>query len=167
MENATKLMEEIKGGLKKSIASQKDEKEVMKAMLNDPEYKVGVYSKDGKTGEYCPYEDSRAMFGNIISSTTHMNAAEAETLAKNYEVTGKDAETMVGISKEFINTYLSTGRKLPLGGREDMNVSLEKKYVDEKITRIPNQNKTTTIPAHAKIKASGSCPRWLKNKKED
>lgn len=165
MENVTKLMEEIKGGLKKSIASQKDEKDVMRAMLNDPDYKVGVYTKAGKVDEYCPYEESRAMIGNIISATTHMNSAEAEALAKSYEVTNKDAETMVGISKEFVNTYLSTGRKLPLGGRETMNVSLEKKDVPERITRVPNKGTTTVVPAHTKIKASGSCPKWLKEKK--
>ena len=33
----------------------------MKAMLNDPSYEVGIYTKDGQVGTYSPYEDSRKM----------------------------------------------------------------------------------------------------------
>lgn len=164
MENVRDLVADIQKGLSKSTASQKDERDVMRAMLNDDTYKVGIYSKAGKTGEYCPYDESRAMFSSIISATTKLPTAEAEALAKDYQVTNKDAEVFVGISKEFVNTYVTTGRKLPLGGRETMSVTLEKKDVPERITRVPNQDKTTVIPAHTAVKAKGSCPSWLKNK---
>ena len=33
----------------------------------------------------------------------------------------KEAEKFVNVSKEFVNTYLGTKRKLPLGGREKTN----------------------------------------------
>lgn len=164
MENVKELISDIQKGLTKTTASQKDERDVMRAMLNDDTYKVGIYTKAGRVGEYCPYEESRAMFSSIISSTTKLPAAEAEALAKDYQVTNKDADVFVGISKEFVNTYVTTGRKLPLGGRENMSVTLEKKDVAERVTRIPNQDKTTIIPAHRTIKAKGSCPSWLKNK---
>lgn len=162
MENVKELISDIQNGLTKKTASQKDERDVMRAMLNDDTYKVGIYTKAGQVGEYCPYEESRAMFSSIISATTKLPVAEAEALAKEYQVTNKDADVFVGISKEFVNTYVTTGRRLPLGGRENMSVTLEKKDIGERVTRIPNQDKTTVIPAHTAIKASGSCPSWLK-----
>lgn len=164
MENVKHLIEDIKKSSTKKTASQKTEIDVMKAMLNDPGFKVGEYTKAGQVGEYCPFEDCRSMFANVISGTTKMSGAEAEALAKSYEVTKKDAETFIGISKEFVNTYSETGKKLPLGGRENMNVALEKRDVPERVCRIPGQDATTTIPGHTTIKASGSCPAWKKNK---
>ena len=37
-----------------------------------------------------------------------------------------------------------------------------KKDVASRETRVPNQNTTTTIPAHTSVKVYGSCPSWLK-----
>lgn len=162
MENVNLLIKDIKENLEKKTASQKDERSVMKAMLNDPNFEVGIYSKDGKTGTYSPYEDSREMMGNIISATTKMNKNEALELAKAYEVTKNDADTFINISKEFINTYMETGRKLPLGGREKSNISLIKKEVEEREARVPGQDTTSKIPAHDSIRVYGSCPSWLK-----
>ena len=162
MENVKLLVKDIKENLDKKTASQKDERSVMKAMLNDPNFKVGVYSKAGKVDEYSPYEDSRKLFANVISTTTKMSGSEALELAKGYEVTKSDADSMINISKEFVNTYLNTGRKLPLGGRETSNISLIKKEVAQRETRVPNQDKTALIPAHDSAKVYGSCPAWLK-----
>ena len=40
---------------------------------------------------------------------------------------------MINISKQFIHTYLETGRKLPLGGREKSNISLVNKTIPETV----------------------------------
>ena len=167
MENLHQVVSEIRDNLKQKSSSQKDEIKVMKAMLNDPNYSVGMYDKSGKIGDYCPYEDSRKMMANVIASTTKINSQEAIGLANNYEVTKSDATTMINISKEFTNTYLQTGRKLPLGGRERIDAKLCIKHVDEKEKGVPNKSNTNKrenviIPAHDAIKASCPCPSWLK-----
>ena len=167
MEDVKSVISDIKDNLHQKSASQKDEIRVMKAMLNDKSYEVGMYDKHGLIGNYSPYKESRKMISNIISSTTKISSAEADALADSYEVTTNDAKTMIGISKEFINTYLDTDRKLPLGGRRMMNVSLSMKRIEEKMKGVPSQmsnseRKTTTVPAHNVIKATSPCPSWLK-----
>lgn len=174
MSNTTDLVNEIKSNIKQVSSSQKDEVNVMRMMLNDTSYEVGIYSKDGKVGTYNPALDFRSMQSNIISSVAKISKEESSQLVENYEVTKSDASTMVDISKEFVNTYLSTGRKLPFGGREDSNYALsvreipstEKTYQRRKV----NDNGEVTwepgkkiIPAHKGLKARSSCPPWVQN----
>lgn len=167
MENLTMVMAGIRDGLVQKSASRKDEVAIMKAMLNDPSYEVGIYTKDGQVGTYSPFEDSRKMLSRVIGTTTKISQQEAEELAENYEMTRADADTMVNISKEFVNTYLQTGRKLPLGGRKTINASLILKHVEEKDKVVPSSNsedekKTTRVPEHDAVKTICPCPRWLK-----
>lgn len=166
------LMKEIKESRKQTSASQKDEVRVMQAMLNDTTYEVGVYTKKGKVDTYNPAKDFRAMQTNILSSAAKTTKAEAAELIAKYEVTKSDASTMVNVSKEFINTYLNCGRKLPLGGRETSNFSLsvkdtpktEKVYQrrtvaeDGSVSWVPGSK---IIPAHKTLKAKSSCPSWV------
>lgn len=134
-------------------SSIKDETRVMKAMLNDPTFVVDVWSRNGVEKQYCPYEEARVMIANIIRDTTKVSAAEAEELAKSYDFGNQEANIMIGITKEFVNTYIETGRKLPLGGRELSNVALAKKIKKAK----NNESK-----AYTSLKVYGSTPSWLK-----
>lgn len=162
------LVKDINVNLSQRSGSQKDEVRVMQAMLNDKDFRVGEYSKQGKIGEYCPFEDSRKMVATIISTAAKVPAAESKKLAESYEFGKPEAQTMVNLSKEFINTYVETGRKLPLGGRENMNVSLSIKEVDKSVKQLPktgigsSTKDSVVIPAHKSIKSSGPCPSWLK-----
>ena len=124
MNTVKQLIDEINTTRTQTSSSIKDETRVMKAMLNDPDFKVDIYGKSGVEGSYCPYEESRTMIANIIKETTKISKQEATALADSYEFGNQEANIMIGISKEFINTYLETGRKLPLGGREDSNISI-------------------------------------------
>lgn len=174
MSNVNAIIEDIKTNLKQRNSSQKDEISVMQAMLNDTEYRVGIYDKSGKTGDYCPAEDFQSMVGSIISSTTKIGKDEAKALAESHEASKTEAKSMVGISKEFVNTYLKTNRKLPLGGREDTNFALSLKEVPERTKPCPRkvgikddgssiyETPNKVIPAHAGLKAYGSCPPWIK-----
>ena len=172
------LIKEINDTRTQTAASIKDEQRVMRAMLNDPTFKVDVYGKNGVEGQYCPYDDSRTMIASIIKDTTHMSNKEAEELAAAYEFGKNEASTMINISKEFINTYIETGRKLPLGGREDSNISIAKKVKEAKINSYPkkvgvNADGTDkyetitegTIPAHGSLKVYSPAPSWLVDKK--
>jgi DNA-binding transcriptional regulator YiaG len=176
MEITTKeLLNEIRTNLKQKNASQKDEVRVMQAMLNDDSYKVAIYDKTGEIGTYCPAEDFKSMTTSIIASAAKVTKEEARSLSENHEVSKSEAASMVGISKEFINTYLETGRKLPLGGREETNFALSRKLVPEKIKPCPRkvgvkdtgediyETPNKTIPEHIGLKAYSSCPDWIKN----
>ena len=81
------------------------------------------------------------------------------------------------ISKEFINTYLECGRKLPLGARETSNCALIRKHREAKVNTFPvassidaNGEKVyttspgTVTPEYDTIRVIGSCPAYLKNK---
>lgn len=174
--NVNELITDIKTNLKQKNASQKDEVRVMQAMLNDDSYKVAIYDKTGEIGQYCPAEDFKSMTASIISSAAKLSKEEAKALAASHEVSKQEATSMVNVSKEFVNTYLTTGRKLPLGGREETNFALSLKEVPEKIKPCPHkvgvgesgediyETPNKTIPAHLGLKAYSSCPDWIKNK---
>ena len=158
------IKEDLNG--KKRNASQKDEIAVMQSMLQDTSYAVGIYDNSGKIDEYCPAEDFITMGTSLIQSTTKISKDEARSLMESHEVSKSEAKSMVNISKQFVNTYLETNRKLPLGGRKETNFILSLKEVPEREKRIPNKNSdeklTTTIPAHVGLKAKCSCPSWVK-----
>lgn len=173
-ENVKDLVLEIKENLSQVNSSQKDEVRVMKAMLNDPSYKVGIYGKGGKEGEYCPREDAVSIVTSVLHNAVSMSNAEAEVIADKYEFTKNEASAMVNMSKEFINTYLQTGRKLPLGGREKSDISISGKEVKPSTTTYPvkvgfDENGeaiwgkgTKEIKAHMSAKIHAGCPSWVK-----
>lgn len=158
-----------------TAASTKDEVRVMRAMLNDSTYKVDVYNKNGKDSEYSPYDDARTMVTSILKSTTNMSNAEATDLANRYEFGNKEAQSMISISKEFVNTYLESGRRMSFGGRKTSNISILKKEKAERISSFPikvginpdgtdkyESAKGDLIPAHGTLKVFSPAPAWLK-----
>lgn len=174
MSKTNELLNEIRNGLSQCSSSQKDEVRVMQSMLNDREYVVGIYGKEGKVSDYCPAEEYRKMLTGVVASTTKIGKEEAAQLTNKYEVTKSDASVMVGISKEFVNTYLNTKRKLPLGGREKSNYELSIKENQATTKKYPKQvgigsdgkgvyeSTPKNVPAHNSIKAHGGCPSWVK-----
>ena len=176
MSKTNELLKDIKENLSQKSSSQKDEVRVMQSMLNDKEYTVGIYGKEGKEGDYTPAEEYRKMISNVISSTTKITKEEAAQLADKYEASKSDANVMVGISKEFINTYLDTGRKISMGGREQSNISLIGKDVEATVSRYPKkvgvdengngiyENAEKQVPAHKSARAIAPCPVWVTTK---
>lgn len=169
------LVKDIQTNLSQKSSSQKDEVRVMQAMINDKEYSVDVYGKDGKTGEtYSPSADARAMISSVITATTKVSKDEASVLAEDHEFSRAEATSFVGISKEFVGSYLETGRKLSLGGRENSNISLIGKVVPESVSRYPKkvgvddtgrgiyENAEKKVPAHTSARAIAPCPSWVK-----
>ena len=169
------LIKEISETRTQTSASSKDETRVMSAMLNDPTFKVDVYGRNGIEGQYCPYDDARSMVANIIKDTTKISAQEATDLASNYKFGKQESNVMIGLTKEFINTYIETGRKLPLGGRADSNISIAKKVKEARANTFPkkvgiNDDGTDRyetvdqgiIPAHGSLKVYSQAPSWLK-----
>lgn len=166
MENAKQIIAEVTDKTDQRSASKKDEVIIMKAMLNDPNFCVGIYDKTGKVGEYNPSQEVRKMVSNIVTATTKIPGAEARGLVDMYEFTKSDANVFINLSKEFVNTYLHTGRKLPLGGRINSDIKLEWKNIEERKVQTPKKDSTerveTTVPAHGGIHAINPCPSWVK-----
>lgn len=167
MASAYQIIKEVKDNVTQCSSSKKDEITVMQAVMNDPNFSVDVYSRGGKVDEYYPSRDLRKMVANVVSSTTHISSKEAAELVDSYEFTKADAITAINLSKEFINTYLQTGRKLPLGGRRNSDIELMWKNIGDRNVEIPAKSESgdrinTFIPAHGGIKAINACPEWLK-----
>lgn len=136
MEKVKDLIKQINSGLTQVSASKKDEIKIMTAMLNDRDFKIS-FEEDGKPFEYCIANDMREMVGSIISDAVKLPALEAMKLAENYEFKKAEASTLVDLSKDFVNTYLQTGRKLPLGPSVSTHISLSKKEVPASTRRYP------------------------------
>ena len=159
MENAKEVIESVKGTVSQHYASRKDEVTVMKAIINDPNYSVDIYEKGGNIEEYFPAKEFRRVISNAVAATTKIPNKEAVELV--------DAAALVGLSKEFVHSYLQTGRKLPIGGRATSNVELVWKEFAERTAGVParageTDRSTAVIPAHGGIKASNPCPPWVK-----
>lgn len=170
----TELIKEISGNLSQSSSSRKDEVRIMQAMLSDADYEVSIYGKDGIEGTYNPAKDFRSMCASIISNAAKVPIAEANQIMADYTVRKSEAESAVRISKEFVNTFLQTNRKLPLGARETSDIALGLKKVEATTRTYPqkvgvNDDGTdryskvcTTIPAHDSIRVYSPCPVWVK-----
>lgn len=173
-ETVLDVIKEINATRTQTSSSNKDEIRVMKAILNDPDFKVDIYNNTGVVGSYSPYDESRTLVSNIIRDTAKITKREAMELAQNYEFGNQESKIMIGLSKEFINTYIETGRKLPLGGREKSNISIAKRVKEKHVGEYPKkvgvnadgtdkyENVKKTIPEHGSIKVYSSCPSWLK-----
>lgn len=114
------------------------------------------------------------MCASVIANAAKVPTAEAEQLMSDYVVRKGEATSMVNISKEFVNTFLQTGRKLPLGPRETSDVSLSLKKVEASTRLYPQKvgvnddgsdrysKAPTTVPAHESVRVHAPCPPWVK-----
>lgn len=175
MEKVKELVNDIKSNLSQASSSQRDELRVMRSMLNDREYEVGVYSKEGQIGTVNPALEARDMIGSVLSSTAKISSEEAAKLADEHEFSKSEAGNMINISKEFVNTYLETGRKLPFGGRVDSDISIiskpveagpkfypKKVGVDENGEPKYERSASVDKPAYNSARVIAPCPSWLK-----
>lgn len=168
------LISEIKSNLTQQNSSRKDEVRVMQSMLSDDSYEVGIYGKDGQESSYCPAADFKAMCASVMSRAAKITTAEATELMKDFVPNKTEAGIMVDLSKEFMNTYLQTTRKVHFGGREKLNVSMTLTDVPKSEKSFPRKigvddsgnnvyaKTPVTIPAHQTVKVTASCPDWLK-----
>ena len=154
--------------------SQKDETAVMSALMNDKTYQVATYSNGGYQGIYHPSASFRRIVSNTISTVTGMSRTEADTLLSQHEFSPQDAREMINFSKEFVLTYLQSGRKLPFGGRDMSNVSLKIKNIPGGFVSYPVkvgedqaghaicESKEVYVGPYQTVKVYGPCPVWRK-----
>ena len=174
MEKVKELLEIINKESGTCTASKKDEVRVMKSLMNDTSYEVDVYGTNGKEGTLNPSQTLRSFCSSILTNVAKIPGVEAEHLMSNYEFKKSEAEKVIDFSKEFVNTYLHSGRKLPLGGREKSNISIALKVVPPGERSYPksvgvdkNGNKIyasakTYVQRFESVKVFASAPSWVK-----
>lgn len=186
MENVRELINSIRSNrmpVKKDNSKKyydtkscKDEIAVAQAMMNDTTYNVDVYAGSNFQGVYNPSQSIRRVISSSMSNITGMSRVESDNLVRDYEFTPNEAKEILDFSKEFINTYLQTGRKLPLGGRENSNVSLKLKQIQPGFVSYPVkvgedsngkpicEPKQTYVGGYETIKVYGPWPQWAKER---
>lgn len=177
-QSVTQAIEEIRSNVKQRSASIRDEVTVMQALMNDREFGVQTFKKSGPADIYYPGQKFRAMVSDVVASTTRISQAESTALVDKFEFNRNQARTMVDLSKQFIHSYLETGRKLKLGGREESDVSLTKKTYEAGARRYPARVgtdpdghsvmgvKEVWVNEYSGVKASSPCPSWIKSRKD-
>lgn len=166
-ESMTQLMDQIKEVTKKQKSQNvSDELKIQKCMLNDPDFKVGVYDKrKGLVGERCPREEAVNFIAEVSSSITGLDKSSALSYAKEYEFTKKDAQFFLNMNRDFTTTYLKTGRKLGLVQSEDCEASLLYRPTASREKIVPGKDgtKVTTVPGYTKLISKSKAPKYLGN----
>lgn len=161
------LMAEIREVTKKQKSCNKvDEIRVMRTMLNDPDFEVSIYDKNkGLIGTRSPRTEAVKFISNVCSAVTGIDSKSADELANNYEFTKKDAIFLLDNSRDFTQTYLSTGRKINIVQSEKSQAELLVKPIPEKEKAIPagdGVKQITKVPGYDKIVAKSKCPKYFR-----
>lgn len=164
-ESMENLISEIREITKKQQAiSRVDEVRVMRTMLNDPNFTVSIYERNkGIVGTRCPREEATTFVGNVSSAITGLENKAAQELANQYEFTKRDAVFLLDNSRDFIQTYLSTGRKLPIIQAEDSEATIQYRTIQSREKSVPTNDggkQTTTVPAFQKVICKSKCPKY-------
>ena len=69
---------------------------------------------------------------------------------------------MIENARDFIGTYLTTGRKLPLVQSETSQAEIFLRHVDAKEKNIPGENKTVKVAPFDKVIAKSKSPKYNK-----
>lgn len=156
------LMSEIREITKKQKSSSRvDEVRVMRTMLNDPNFSVSIYDKNkGYIGKRCPREEACKFAANLSSAITGLDNKSATELANNYEFTKKDAIFLIENGRDFQQTYLSTGRKLPIVQSETSEAAIFLRHIDEKEKTVPNGKGSTKVSAFDKVICKSKSPKY-------
>ena len=162
------LIKEIKQSAKQISINKIDEVKVMKAMLNDKDFKISIYDKsEGLIGEKCPAEEARQFLSSVIQGSTGLDAKDSKHLAENYEFSKKDAVFMVNNAKDFMEVYMQTGRKINIIQNSTGEASIFAKSIPAATKRIPAkqgspETKEIFIPSYTKIISISKVPKYTK-----
>ena len=154
----------IESSKKQRSQNRNDEIRVQRAMLNDPNFKVGIYDKkEGLIGERCPREEAVQFIADVSSAITGLDKPTTSKLANDYEFSKKDAQFFINMNKDFISTYLKTGRKYGLVQNEDCEASILYRPTSSREKIIPAKDgfKTTVLPSYTKLISKSKAPKYL------
>lgn len=159
MSEVLKEIEEAKS----NKASDKTNTAIMKAMISDPDFNITVFDGKGQPNTIInPHAKFVGVCADVLSTAGGMSKTEATSLAEGYTASNTVASNLVDISKSWLGTTLGSGAKVALYNTETSKCVLKQEHKEAAETKNPKTGETKTVPAFDKIKASSSCPSWLK-----
>ena len=162
------LVSEIKKNVNQLAVNKVDEINVMRTMLNDPDFYIGVYDRNaGYVGQRNPHQEAVSFVKGVIQGATGLDGKDARFLAEKYEFTKKDSIFMLTNMKDFLNVYTSTGRKINLIQNAETDASVYIKDIPAGIKKVPCANgiREATTQPYKKLAVDAHCPRY-KEKEE-
>lgn len=162
------LLEDIKHGTSQISTNKVDEIKVMKCMLNDKEFTVGSYDKNmGYLGERCPHDEAVEFVKNVIMASTGLDSKESKHLANCYQFTSRDATFLLTNMRDFITTYMSTGRKFTLMQTDDSEAAIYTKRMESREKLVPDKDnpgksKSITTKPYTKLVAISKNSNYAK-----
>lgn len=162
------VISEIKQRATQIAVNRVDEITVMRSMLNDPDFYIGIYDKNqGYIGQRSPRAEAVNFAKNIIANTTGLDSKDSRYLAENYQFTKRDANFLVTNMKDFLNVYTSTGRKINVIQNAETDASLYIREVPAGKKCIPDKDapggsrEVNTLP-YTKLVSVTHCPKYKK-----
>ena len=149
--------------MKQKSQNKGDEVAVAQTLLNDPDFQVGIYDKNkGLIGTRHVHEEAGQFVANISAEITGLDKKTAEDLANQYTFTKKDANFIINTSRDFVQTYLKTGRKFNLVQSEDAEANIFLKSTPAKEKLIPTKEGTKLVKtgAYQKVACKSGCPKY-------
>jgi hypothetical protein len=162
------LVYDIKKNTKQISINKADEVKVMKSMLNDPDFSIGVYDKiHGYIGQKCPHDDAVKFVKNIIQDSTGLDKKDALYLAENYQFTNRDANFLLSNMRDFLYVYTGTGRKINLIQSANTEAAVYIKDIKSTEKNIPDKDnpgktKKITTTAYSKLVSNSKSPKYNK-----
>lgn len=164
------LVSDIKKNLKQTSINKVDEVRVMKAMMNDKQFTIGVYDKStGYLGQRSPHEEGVRFLKNILSDATGLDKKDSQHLAEAYEWQNRDANFLLTNMRDFVSVYTSTGRKMNILQNANSEANIFTKDIPEGTKSVPdkdNPGKTKVVKtkAYTKLVSQTKCPIYKGDK---
>lgn len=162
------IISEIKKTATQKAINKVDEVRVMKSMLNDPDFTIGVYDKTiGYVGQKSPHKEAVSFVKDIITGTTHLDNKDSQILAENYKFTNRNANFLLDNMRDFLYVYTGTGRKINVIQSAQSETCLFAKDVQSVNKTVPDkdhpgQTKKILTTPYTKIVATNRSPRYNK-----
>ena len=166
------LISEIKSNTNQISINKVDEVRVMRSMLNDKDFTIGVYDRSqGYVGQKCPHDDAIKFVKNIVQDATGLDSKDAQHLADKYQFSNRDANFLISNMRDFLYVYTKTGRKINIMQSADAEASVFIKDISSMTKRIPDKDHPGTTKViqtnpYTKLVSSSKCPRYNMNEEE-
>ena len=160
------IISDIKRNTSQIAINKVDEVRVMKSMLNDKDFTIGIYDKNnGYIGQKSPHNEAVKFAKNIIAGSTGLDSKDAMHLAENYEFTKRDANFLLDNMRDFMQVYMSTGRKINIMQTESTEACLNTTVVKSRDKKIPDKSnpgnsKFIKTSPFVKLVSSSRCPKY-------
>ena len=160
------IISDIKRNTSQIAINKVDEVRVMKSMLNDKDFTIGIYDKNnGYIGQKSPHNEAVKFAKNIIAGSTGLDSKDAMHLAENYEFTKKDANFLLDNMRDFLYVYTGTGRKINIMQSAATEAAIFTKEIPASKKSVPDKDnpgktKQITTSPYIKVVSTSKCPKY-------